>query len=41
MTCKVCRIKMVVQRHICHKQRKWVCPSCKRVRMQAPTKRVS
>lgn len=34
MTCPKCRIKMREQKRSFHKQRKWVCPRCKRVRME-------
>jgi hypothetical protein len=37
MTCKACRIQMTeLKGHIYHKKRKWQCPKCNRVRMQAP-----
>jgi len=36
MTCKTCRIPMKeLKGHIYHKKRKWKCPKCGRVRMQA------
>ena len=37
MTCKTCRIPMKeLKGHIYHKQRKWKCPKCRKVRMQQP-----
>jgi transposase-like protein len=40
MTCKTCRIPMKeLKGHIYHKQRKWKCPKCRRVRMQQPRPR--
>jgi hypothetical protein len=36
MTCKACRVQMKeLKGHIYHKKRKWRCPKCNRVRMQA------
>jgi transposase-like protein len=36
MTCKKCRVQMKeLKGHIYHKKRKWRCPKCNRVRMQA------
>ena len=36
VTCKKCRLRMKeLKGHIYHKQRKWKCPKCSRVRMQA------
>lgn len=38
MTCKRCRVQMKeLKGHIYHKQRKWKCPQCNRVRMQMQT----
>jgi hypothetical protein len=35
MTCGKCRVAMKeVKGHVFHKQRKWKCPKCARVRMQ-------
>jgi hypothetical protein len=40
MTCKSCKVAMrELKGHIYHKKRKWCCPKCKRVRMQAPKPR--
>lgn len=37
VTCKKCKVAMKeLKGHIYHKQRKWQCPRCKRVKMQAP-----
>jgi len=36
MICPRCKIKMVEQKRVYHKRRKWVCPRCKLARMQAP-----
>jgi hypothetical protein len=39
MTCRKCRVPMKeVKGHLFHKQRKWLCPKCARVRMQRPTR---
>jgi hypothetical protein len=36
VTCKSCKVAMrELKGHIYHQQRKWRCPKCKRVRMQA------
>ena len=36
MTCKHCKLPMKeLKGHIYHKKRKWKCPACARVRMQA------
>ena len=35
MICKKCKINMDEKKRTYHKQRKWVCPCCGRVRMQA------
>lgn len=41
MTCKRCRIAMQIDtQHICHGNRKWRCPQCKRARMQKPKGKV-
>jgi len=35
MTCQKCKSPMTeLKGHIYHKQRKWKCPKCKKVRMQ-------
>jgi len=34
MYCPVCRTKMVEEKRIFHKQRKWICPKCGQSRMQ-------
>jgi len=35
VTCARCKVAMKeLKGHIYHKQRKWKCPQCKRVRMQ-------
>ncbi len=35
MTCQKCKTPMIeLKGHIYHKQRKWKCPKCKKVRMQ-------
>jgi len=37
MTCKFCKTGMKeLKGHIYHGKRKWKCPRCSRVRMQAP-----
>ena len=37
MTCPRCKIAMEeVRGHVFHKKRKWRCPKCGRIRMQAP-----
>ncbi|MBZ5604101.1 MAG: hypothetical protein LAO79_17515 [Acidobacteriia bacterium] len=39
MTCKKCRVAMLeLKGHLYHGNRKWKCPKCNRVRMQAPRK---
>ena len=39
MTCKRCQVPMrEIHGHICHGNRKWRCPVCKRTKMQAPKK---
>lgn len=38
MTCARCRLAMRELKRSFHKQRKWVCPRCGRVRMQAVVK---
>ena len=35
MYCPRCKAKMVEQKRSCHKKRKWVCPRCGKVRMEA------
>lgn len=39
MHCPKCRVKMVEQKRVFHKNRKWVCPRCGKVRMQTPRSR--
>lgn len=34
MYCKRCRIKMREEKRLFHKQRKWICPKCGRVRFE-------
>jgi len=34
MYCDRCKAKMKEEKRTFHKQRKWVCPRCHRVRMQ-------
>jgi len=34
MICPKCGVKMKEQKRVFHKQRKWVCPTCGKVRMQ-------
>ncbi len=34
MYCDKCKAKMVEMGRSYHKQRKWICPRCRRVRMQ-------
>ena len=35
VTCRKCRVPMKeLKGHIFHKQRKWKCPKCARIRMQ-------
>lgn len=37
MTCKTCKVRMnELKGHIYHKNRKWKCPKCDKVRMQKP-----
>jgi hypothetical protein len=37
MTCKWCKIPLKeLKGHIYHKNRKWKCPGCSRIRMQKP-----
>ena len=37
MTCKNCKVRMKeLKGHVYHKNRKWRCPKCDRVRMQKP-----
>lgn len=36
MICPRCKIKMTEQGRSYHKQRKWICPKCGRVRFQLP-----
>ena len=37
MTCKKCKVAMKERKgHLFHKQRKWVCPQCRKVKMQKP-----
>jgi hypothetical protein len=37
MTCKTCKVRMKeLKGHIYHKNRKWRCPKCDKVRMQKP-----
>jgi hypothetical protein len=40
VTCKRCRVPMQQEKHqhLCHGNRKWRCPQCKRARMQKPKK---
>jgi hypothetical protein len=35
MTCQHCKVKMTEQKRSFHKQRKWICPTCGKARMQA------
>ena len=36
MSCSKCKVAMrELKGHIYHKQRKWKCPKCNRIRMQA------
>ncbi|MEW5701425.1 MAG: hypothetical protein AB1792_04265 [Candidatus Zixiibacteriota bacterium] len=41
MICPRCRSQMVEQKRVYHRQRKWICPDCQRVRFQriVPRKR--
>jgi predicted RNA-binding Zn-ribbon protein involved in translation (DUF1610 family) len=39
MRCKKCGIQMREMKRSYHKQRKWVCPECGRVRMQKQDRR--
>lgn len=34
MICPKCKIAMIEQKRSFHKQRKWICPKCGRVRFQ-------
>lgn len=34
MTCPRCKVRMKEEKRSFHKQRKWVCPHCGRVRFQ-------
>ena len=34
MTCKRCGVKMKEEKRSFHKQRKWICPKCGKVRFQ-------
>lgn len=34
MTCPRCRTPMVEEKRSFHKKRKWLCPTCGKVRMQ-------
>lgn len=36
MICPRCKTKMTEQKRTFHKQRKWICPKCGRVRFQQP-----
>ena len=37
MTCKKCKVTMKeLKGHLFHKQRKWQCPQCSKVKMQKP-----
>jgi transposase len=36
MICPRCRTPMKEEKRSYHKQRKWVCPKCGKVRMQQP-----
>jgi len=36
MVCPRCKTKMTEQKRTFHKQRKWICPKCGRVRFQQP-----
>ena len=38
MRCSRCRFPMKEEKRTFHKQRKWVCPRCGRVRMQQSRK---
>ncbi|MEQ8171741.1 MAG: hypothetical protein ABRQ38_22815 [Candidatus Eremiobacterota bacterium] len=38
MTCPECKVKMVEQKRPFHKKRKWICPVCKKVRMETVKK---
>ncbi|MFB0518093.1 MAG: hypothetical protein ACETWC_02295 [Acidobacteriota bacterium] len=35
MYCPRCKVKMKEEKRVYHRQRKWVCPRCGKVRMQA------
>ena len=39
MYCDRCKVKMKEEKRSFHKQRKWICTKCSRVRMQQPTGR--
>lgn len=39
MTCPRCRATMREEKRTFHKQRKWICPRCGKVRMQKAVKR--
>jgi hypothetical protein len=34
MTCRSCKVTMRELKRVYHKQRKWVCPKCGRIRFQ-------
>ena len=38
MICPRCKTPMKEKKRSYHKQRKWVCPNCGKVRMQQPKK---
>ncbi len=38
MTCPKCKVTMREQKRVFHKNRKWICPSCGRIRFQRPKK---
>jgi len=38
LTCPKCKVKMVEQKRPFHKKRKWICPRCKKVRMETVKK---
>jgi len=39
MTCPKCRVKMTEEKRSFHKQRKWICPQCGKVRFQQITRK--
>lgn len=38
MTCPKCKVTMREEKRVFHKQRKWICPTCGRVRFQQKRK---